>query len=568
MVVSGKTVSDKKKVSKFFKDLEKDSREKYLNSLGLDELSKKYFDILKNENKVSNNTLMWSDGVIRPFDMKDPLSLSYVKSVFDFTADTSNILISNLALRSVEGKIQEGHGGFDEKYPNTSLDDVLEFENIEHINFMRSHLFRNDRELYNNENSYRLQSQQIIDKVGSSAFKMAKNPSGDFTFSSNKDLSIPFLNNVSKIPFLMGLTFSGMFDSKKFRKLVNEKYGINYRYGESYIVDTQKLASLNISFKELSSGEYRDSTLNNLDGDKRVELFEEIGVIVKEYSSVKNKLQDLLDSDSLDIGYKDYMNCLTEYKDILDKKHVQAYVSINSEGQGLSDDLACMNAQFIDFNTNKIGRGKKYYESLQRGSHAGDLVDTIGKYSHLYSSQGFDGLSAEISNREFIKTVSSKKNPDGYLKSLGLDPNKYYSNIKKSNGFTGLVDIDEVVDLMALSKNPYEKMFSNNKKDSQSEKVVNIHSSAVRFIKPIILTNGQKTTMIDQQLSYNDSALRAYGAYGGDGSVNVGIDPNSEVGFHKTPFHLVMNYHKEKLITPLVNPDKRERLIRELYNVK
>ena len=186
------------------------------------------------------------------------------------------------------------------------------------------------------------------------------------------------------------------------------------------------------------------SFLNDSENEEVIETLTSRGLIISD---------DKIDISSI----QSFSELKEELKPWLNDSNFQEYVR-QRKGVGVSDDIACSTvANFINFNP--LNKDLRHYISLSIGAYIADFIDTISKTPYLYVPSGLDNLISEYVNKRTLDTLRTKNQED--LSDLE-------KRILKNNT---LIDQDQLVDLIALSKNP----------DRDSVRIV--HSSSRYFLE-------------------------------------------------------------------------------------
>lgn len=224
-----------------------------------------------------------------------------------------------LLLQSVVGRAHEGHGSFNRRrFPNTTPDDVA-------------------RALRLDPRAVRESRQALIDDIGWYITQtIAGSPPPYLLNAENEPLlgigTLRYLL-VDAGDVLRGLYLGGMRDDVAIRAEVRAMTGIPIGGGKCYLIDREKLETVNLDGEQLAHGEWGD----------RIEEFREKGVIV----GPERK-------DDPDVSY--------EYV-----RHMRGF--------GASDDAAI------------VAAGLKWGLGVAMGVFFADAIDTIEKYVPVYSDQ-------------------------------------------------------------------------------------------------------------------------------------------------------------------------------------
>jgi hypothetical protein len=455
-----------------------------------------------------------------------------------FISIMPNKFLNNFTLRAIPGHTASGHRIFGKigSKPNTTIDDVFQtYQNETGINMYE-------------------ESQKEIDKVGFAIEMCASSHPKQKISLENNLFDNPLFNNFTALNFNKGFFYGGNFDNfKGIRRHVADEFGVSTGGGECELVDKNIIRELGIDLTEFTSGDFKNELLKSLTHDERMKVFNQLELI---------KTKSEIDFEHV-TRWEDVLDQAVEYTKQQDT--FQQYIRTR-KGGGVSDDMACMAAMYLDFNPKiHIPTAEELY-GLQVGANVADVCDTFTKATSLYVPGGFDQVLADFANHLFVQRIKDEKE---YRGQCGISESRLEEILE--NPEFGLVSKNQLIDIVALVKNPskdfYEHGHSGKNKSSEQ-----IHSSARYFIKEVIDDNTNSFTL-EQEMVGNFLELNKQLAIQGYDSINplevlqtTTLVQNQTVGFHAQPLKDVLNFYG-KNITPILSqaPHKRRELIHKLY---
>jgi hypothetical protein len=502
-----------------------------------DELVNSTIDELKKNLNPSDSNLMrssfWDVGVASNQEIMDDFNEpQYIEII-------PNKFLNNFTLRAIPGHTASGHSLFGKvgSRPNTTIDDVFD-----------AYLEETGIDMYE-------QSQNEINKVGKAIEKSAYSHPEKIVILESDLFDNPLFNNFSALNFNKGFFYGGNFDNfEGIRKDVSAEFGLSTGGGECELISKKITRELGIDLTEFTSENFKNELLNSLTHEERNKVFKELKLI---------KPKSKIDLEHVTC-WEQVIEQAIDYKKQVDT--FQQYIRTR-KGGGVSDDLACMGAMYIDFDLEKHTPTPRDVYSLQVGANVADFCDTFTKASSLYVPGGFDQVLADFANHLFVNRI---KNDKTYRQECGITNSKLEQILE--NPEFGLVSKNQLIDIVALVKNPsksfYEKGHSGKSKSSEQ-----IHSSARYFIKQIEGNNSNSFTL-EQEMVGNFIELNNELAIQGHSQ----IDPlevlstnqlisGQTIGFHAQPLKEVLNFYR-KNITPILSqpPEQRRELIHKLYS--
>ena len=439
-------------------------------------------------------------------------------------------IIDQLEIRAIVGHAQSGHRGFrNNRKINANLKDIIsQVVNGGLVSFKTTYDFDN--------HSYNLfyGISQNVEK----ALISLKNNCSEKSVTLTKSFN-PLWNNAKVLPlsFLQGFYFGGNFDNFDLRKIAEIRYGINIGGGESHLIDFDKLRHQNINLTDLTKKKYGGelSFLNDLENGEVIKTLTSKGIILPQREIDISNIYSLKELEE-------------QLKPRLKNSNFQEYIR-KKKGVGVSDDIACSTVvNFIDFsNKNKDVR---HYFSLSIGAYMADFIDSISKTPYLYAPSGLDTLLAEYANQRTINILRQKSQD-----SMSKLEKKI---IKDGN----LIDKNQLVDLIALSKNP----------DRNGIGIV--HSSGRYFLeKQQFEKDDVSSFTMEQQIIMAQRILkRVLSIKNRDFKyLTKGnrIVPNASYGFHRTNSNSLNRYLVSKtFLDSLRSTDesRRQEKIHEFYS--
>ncbi len=501
----------------------------------VEEATRTLTKILNKPFQTSLNQAIWKKQVATPFEIKRDFN-SPVKIR---TIETD--LNENLLIRAIVGHAQAGHCTFrDNKKKNTTLDEVIK------------HASEHPENFYEESQHFINQIGRLVDKALSKG-----NPLLEMKHKRMPLFGVPMYRDIIPLPFLKGIFFGGYFDNYPIIRTEAEKrFGIEIGGGERHLIDKEMLEKLNIGITELTSGNYNLMILNYLTPKERIQVFKNIGLIQEK------KLIDLTHVER----WEDVLDQALEYQKLGNLfQEFMRYV----RGPGVSDDIACMNAAFIGWDPLKrIKNRGLYHKNLIVGANMTDLIDTLSKATALYVHESFDELIAKYANHMWLKKITENKK---YREACGIT--KQQLEIMLEDPQFALVPRDEIINLVALSKNPLVYLLNPEQESDRSSK---IHSSARYFLKEIINEEmEERSYTLEQEMIQTLRIINKILQEQGEPQISIKdvtkgtehVLPYQKIGFTRQPLNRVFDYLRKRVhpITSL-HPEKRETEIHYLYN--
>lgn len=508
-----------------------------INQVPMPVLEQYFREVIDNNAISKENTTNWNLHIASPSDIATDIqeTIDNTKALSSFT------LSSNLAPRSTIGHAHAGHSTFSgNSKVNTTLDDVISNEVL-------GLLKKNDKQIYINKRDYLDETQSAIDNIGNFVHDAVENPNRmlDATQGGIKKplFGIPFWNVFDSQALLQGIFYGGYFDNyDQIRSNAEKKYDVKIGGGSTYLIHKPTIQKLGINLTELTKGDYHNEILANLNSENRIQLFKNIGLIkdtdeidfsdVETWNDVKDQCSNILTP-----GFSDYFQEYIRYE----------------KGKGVSDDIACMAAAWIDFNPLIKTRDGHFYKSLSNGANINDFVDTITKASTLYVPGGFDEAISKFANSLWLKKV---KNNSRYRENHNINLGKLEKKLQRQGTEDfALVFQKEIQDLTAVSKNP---------------DFAEIHSSARYFVQMF-----EGSYALEQWSMLNQRRLREHGAeveiVGKKGRKTLfeeKININLPIGFQKINLNKIINYADSLVFPSLADPENRGEIIQNRYSSK
>ena len=364
-----------------------------------------------------------------------------------------------------------------------------------------------------------------------------------------------YISKVDNLGLLVGGSFGGNFDNyTDIRKPAEGIYDVTMGGGHELLLDVEQAKRYSIGFGELASTKFEDGVLREISFEQRIELFKRLQ-IMQEHSLVK-----------LD-GVKSWNDVLAQGKDMRNEnKLVPVYVR-EKNGSGVSDDGACMLVALHDFKGAKQRNGF-WYDSLQRGAHLMDAVDTLEKASTYFFAEGQDQIIANYISHKWLDRVRSDKN---YRRMHHINLNALEARIEEE-GTTNfaLFPKQDLIDITAASANPVDKFSGKH-----------IHSSARYFLQSVSfdgnssLSAGRKkatpqieSNILAQEKIFTQYMLEKLGAdvkVDGNYLVPGNLYPDQlYVGFSKIPADDAFA-HFEEMAQVIANPATRRANLMNYY---
>ncbi len=444
-----------------------------------------FFDegVLKDPQTVFYNQMEWKEKVATSEQLEN--DYLYCKNAGDKFIKSPTF--ANFALRAVVGHSNEGHCSFrGTRYPNTTLNDIFTSDVVGGEKSLETLLEQN---------------KSILRSVAQIIYEAATTDQPALSLEEHVDiLGEPLWSVVEPLAFLKGFAFGGMFDNYNLRKIAEYKYGINLGGGYCFKTDMDILSSLGIDISELARADFSSyDFLNGIPAPQRREIFERVGLI--------ERLPEIDFSEILSVD--DFFESCSQ---ITGPRFSYEYIR-EAKGDGVSDDTAVSIAPFLDFcfkNNSPL-----HYKSLKAGAEMADFVDTICKFAPYYTANGLDEDFAGLANHLFLKRVREDKY---YAERMGINKGILEKRLAKEGDEFALIPKDELVDFIALSKNPYKEP---------------IHSSA-RYFTLTVPTVNKVSYVREQQTALMLSILAKHGIIR-DKSAIPKISLDYEIGFHRYP---------------------------------
>ncbi|MBN2881084.1 hypothetical protein JXM83_03445 [Candidatus Woesearchaeota archaeon] len=503
------------------------------NDIPMEILKIHFNNKLNNKKQVLNNMRLWREN-IAPVELITEDINEYSRKILTLP---SCYLATNFIPRSTIGHAHAGHCAFQSRSMiNTTLDDVISDEVLLHFK-------KGNSPIYFNRYDFLLETQNAIDTIANLVHDAVENPSRmmDVTQGGIESpiFGIPFWNKFDSQALLKGIFYAGYFDNyDTVRIKAEKKYNIDLGGGESYIINHKLIQKLGINVTDLTSADYQDEILNMLNSNQRIELFKNLGIIMDvpriDFSHVTN-WNDVKDQ------------CIN----VTDAKYYQFFQEYirTKKGQGISDDIACMAAAFIDFNPQDTKRDGFYYKSLSNGANMNDFIDTLSKASLLYAQGGLDQAISDFANHMWLRKIRTDKR---YRENHNINLHEIEQRIEKQGTEDfALVSLKELSDLAAICKNPMEN---------------EIHSSARYFIR---MFDG--TYALEQEAMINQRRLKSFRAnvkvIGEPSEYLIGENIKSQIpiGFNKIKLNNIILYLDKSIYPILSDPANRSGLIEKRY---
>ncbi|MCA9477725.1 MAG: hypothetical protein KC535_01095 [Nanoarchaeota archaeon] len=427
---------------------------------------------------------------------------------------------ANLSPRTVEGHAHSGHSMFRQTYGNTSLfhiisDDILSqfhnsksfaFYGIETVEKKTKNGFEHIKAFSRSPREHYLEeTQEFINSVVSFLEDALHSRSKKMSLAPYRHLELinsffpPYITHVDTQALLKGAIFGGNFDNyQEIRQPAEQLYGTSIGGGEEYLLHVDRAKRFGINLKDLAKATFAEEVLNFLPSVQRIALLKKLRVI---------KEHPLTDVDSV-----------TSWNEILEQgknmqpehKHIPVYIR-SEKGSGVSDDAACIFVGFHDFKPNS--RYALWYDSLQRGAHLMDAVDTLEKATKFFFTEGQDKIISDYIAHQWWNKIREDAT---YRHAHGISLQEVEQRVI-DDGTThfSLFPKQELIDLTAASANPTGIDWGTK----------HIHSSVRYFLQSVtfdsIRTQGNgrqqlelvNTNILNQEKIYAQQLFRSHGAF-------------------------------------------------------
>lgn len=511
------------------------------------EVFKHYF--LNDEFKDSaiSKTIEWNNLVASP----EEILADY--HMMDKNPLISKWLATNFQLRSIEGHAHEGHVFFadKQKYPNTQLSDVFSNEVLKHVKNKSKKIIFSDGSKDLPRPVALKQSQRAINNSARFALKLiTKDPRMKKILPKNFfGIKFPFDIPVNNSAFSKGIFFGANFDNySDVREPMEEIFNITAGGGESYLGNIPLIKKLGINLNEFAKGNYENPLLQVLfdyDSDNNtnylIDVLTKVGII-KETEPINHKVSS-------------WDEILEQARPVDKDEYRQIFVR-KKKGLGVSDDVACMNAQFIDYKPFLKDRTYSWYFSLGLGVHSGDLMDTLTKECELYVPGGFDTVAGKFFNYNYVERL---KKDSYFRKRKGYRNYKSLTQAINRNKDYMLVSKGEIINLTALSLNP-------NKNNNGQQSLI-YHSSGKNFLHQWTF-GSDITSTIEQEMRFVYRKLEEEGiAVHKDSPRRFPgkLYPSEiSIGFNRIQFSYLIN-HMNKYVIPIATETSDRRSLLKIY---
>ncbi len=483
------------------------------------ELIKGYFFNKQRKAIAKENIIQWKSLVASPEEIINDFNRMEKNPLITESEETFN-------LRSIEGHSQEGHVTFKEtKYPNTQLNNIFS----EAVLYKIPHYTKLKAQSQNKNKSLRQialeETQTMIDNYMN--FMLNLFDVEQRSTIAPKDF---FGIQLPKIPTRpidawKGFSFGASFDEyNKVRKPIEEETGLIIGGGSSELVDIKKIQELGINIKEFTSGEYKDPLLDL--------LFK-----IDSSNGSNYLLETLIEAEivkkNIEIDYKvETWDKLKEQLPHTDSLGTYRQVFIRKKkGMGVSDNIACALAAFIEFDPqNRQNNFASYYWKIM-SAHAADIFDTLTKETELYAPGGFDSVGKTFLNEQFVTKIRKNK----WLRKKYETDWKRISRNKQKVKYS-LVPLHEIKLLTAYSINP----------NIQNNHYLNeiYHSSAKNFLHKWEFPD-DKTSTIELGIRFMYRKLEELGANVSDAPKKLtrSLYPKEvKIGFERIEFLEIIKY--------------------------
>ena len=355
-----------------------------------------------------------------------------------------------------------------------------------------------------------------------------------------------YIKTLDTQAFLKGCVFGGNFDNYTDIRIPGEnKFGLEIGGGDEYLLNVEKAKEFGVGFGELAKLNFDDVVLKTISSEQRINLFKRLHILHE---------HDLVNFD----GVQSWNDVLDQGKDMRKENSLVPVYVRTKKGSGVSDDGACILVAFHKFNPRK--NNGLWYDSLQRGAHLMDAVDTLEKASTYFFSEGQDQVISNYISHKWLERV---KNDSNYRRLHHINLNKLEQRIEQ-DGTTNfaLFPKDDLVDITAASVNPVADFDGKH-----------IHSSARYFLQTIsILDNELTSNILAQEKLYTQNLLERFNAdvkVKGSYLVPGTFSPQDfKIGFSQIPAFDAFN-HFDRIAGLLASKDSaivRENLIKHYRN--
>lgn len=524
-----------------------------------DDVFKHYFFNKQKMQFAKRNETRWNslvasaEDIIKDYDQleKNPL--------------ISTSLAHNFYLRAIEGHAQEGHVFFSGKgrFPNTQLSDVFSNEVLQHIKYKDgTPVFKNK-----SADSFRTvalkQSQRSIDNTVNMMLNLLNGENFSKIKPSNMfGIKLPFDVPINSSAFFKGFFFGSKFDSyEEIRRRIEERFGIVVGGGSSYMGNIDLIKKLGFNLDEFANGKYRDPLLQL--------LFDQSAETGKEYLlDVLERIDLIQKPTKIDYNVSSWNEILEQTKKTDETPYRQIFLR-KKIGLGVSDDLACMIAAYINYDPTNVERTYPWYHSLQISARLADLIDTVTKESFYVVPGGFDFVAGKFLNNNYVKRL---KKDTFFRKNEGFNSKKQLNLRLRNDSDYMILPREDIINLTALSLNP-------NSKNRPAVSTRIYHSSGKNFLhqwtflnksskskvggvdkvtKDITSTMEQEMRFIYRKLEEDSIPSLYIGAP--DKFPGRLYGSNVLIGFHRVPFSFLITYFNEHIFPIVKSGDLSTKL--------
>lgn len=510
-----------------------------------------YFFNKKKLSKFSTNKLLWerkvasSNEIISDYQKmtKNPLSTTWLKE--------------NLNLRSIEGHSQEGHVAFiNYRFPNTQLKDIFSDDVLKSIPHYVKKQQKTSKSRHKSLRTLALEeTQEAIDNYVNFNINFMNNPLTKLyskDFFGIKNLPQPANPLILWESFFYGANFDNYDDV---RSSIEKDLGIVIGGGSTHLVDFDRIKNLGINIDEFTSGDYKNLLLKKL---FEIDSQQGTDYLLK----TLEKMKVLKQTDEIDLNVSSWDEVLEQLPKIEDLGSFNQIYIRKQKGLGVSDDIACQLATFLDFKM--LDKADKNYNSFfwkKMSAHAADIIDTLTKETLYYAPGGFDALIGKFFNVQLNKQLVE----NSFLRSL-LGIKNYKAKRSSINSMFNqgydLVSLDEVKLLTALSINP-------NIRNNPHYKSTIFHSSAKNFLHKWYFENDEPST-IDVETRFVFRKLEELGVDLSTAPENIFKPLHANditIGFHKTPFVELISY-MNNFVMPVISKDNPYSYLKNFFDKK
>ena len=474
---------------------------------------------------IDMNIYFWNEGVA-PSGM---ITQDFDSALKDFSLfwGKSSKNERDFLIRAIPGHAQSSHCMFREFnscFPNTMAVDVVnalaEFPKKYRLKDFKQ--FSTDTQKEINDIVYFLEN-----------FFIPGNKDIGYAINGKKK-ALSNMNILKNYPFnileaLRGFYFASHMDNyDNVRKPVGEKYNYNMGGGSCYPVDVDALKKYNISLNELSEGEYSIPFLTYMDPEKRIKLFERMGIVTSSEIFLDN-IDSLCWDEILERG----VNINKVKGDIRN-------IYIRSErGPGLADDIAIFLSAFIPQTFTNNNHFDKKIDPMSRFmfSYLGDKIDTLEKDASIILPGGQDEVAGRYLNLKFKQFCSSYKN----RRQFNIKPRGDYDLVSSSV----LMDFTIASAITKHDIHSSQRYFQRSMECKQLFRKTCALKENMRNVYLNAYSRGIDMKPIIKRLDY--------------------ADPIINIGFTHIPLKIVQNVMNERLDLVFL-PNLREKNLRDFYN--